>query len=211
LVDDAASGQADAVLLSLAFEQGVDKQGDQVDQEHGLDALIGVDMQGAHFQILLADFETFFQGIFLAVQGSHFRIRQVGVISDQEKPAITMFGGLQSIGLDPPLQADFPCDGGDLHADLLAHRRVFHLGGYSLADFFLATVAFLPDLALARRKRSFTGQKGYILLTDLAHNLLADFAHHGLNRSSFAGFGPKRIVRDLLNMPGLLSLGENQV
>ena len=55
----------------------------------------------------------------------------------------------------------------------------------------------------ARRKRSFTGQQGYILLTDLAHNLLTDFAHYGLADSSMAGFGPKRIVRDLLNMPGL--------
>jgi len=57
----------------------------------------------------------------------------------------------------------------------------------------------------ARRKRSFTGQQGYILLTDLAHNLLADFAHRGLVGSSFAGFGPKRIVRDLLNFPGLVT------
>jgi hypothetical protein len=31
----------------------------------------------------------------------------------------------------------------------------------------------------ARRKRNFTGQQGYILLTDLAHNLLADFAPVG--------------------------------
>jgi len=63
----------------------------------------------------------------------------------------------------------------------------------------------------ARRKRSFTGQKGYILLTDLAHNLLADFAHRGLAGSSFAGYGPKRIVRDLLHIPGLVSWGENLV
>ena len=63
----------------------------------------------------------------------------------------------------------------------------------------------------ARRKRSFTGQQGYILLTDLAHNLLADFAHRGLAGSSFAGYGPKRIVRDLLNMPGLVSLADDQV
>lgn len=62
-----------------------------------------------------------------------------------------------------------------------------------------------------RRKRSFTGQQGYILLTDLAHNLLADFAYRGLVGSSFAGYGPKRIVRDLLNMPGLVSWAENQV
>lgn len=56
----------------------------------------------------------------------------------------------------------------------------------------------------ARRKHSFLGQKGYILLTDLAHNLLADFHHQALVSSPFEGFGPKRIVRDLLNMPGRL-------
>jgi hypothetical protein len=56
----------------------------------------------------------------------------------------------------------------------------------------------------ARRKHSFLGQKGYILLTDLAHNLLADFYHRALADSPFERFGPKRIVRDLLNMPGRL-------
>ena len=56
----------------------------------------------------------------------------------------------------------------------------------------------------ARRKHSFLGQKGYILLTDLAHNLLADFYHHALIGSRFESFGIKRIVRDLLAMPGRL-------
>lgn len=56
----------------------------------------------------------------------------------------------------------------------------------------------------ARRKRSFTGQKGYIALTDLAHNLLADFFHQALTDSPFENFGPKRIVRDLFNTPGKL-------
>ncbi len=56
----------------------------------------------------------------------------------------------------------------------------------------------------ARRKRSFLGQKGYILLTDLAHNLLADFYYHALRDSPFADYGPKRIVRDLLATPGRL-------
>ena len=60
-------------------------------------------------------------------------------------------------------------------------------------------------LALAvRRKRSFEGQSAYILLTDLVHNLLADFKRHGLADSKLAAFGLKRIVRDLLNMPGRL-------
>ena len=63
----------------------------------------------------------------------------------------------------------------------------------------------------ARRKHSFTGQQGYILLTDLAHNLLADFAYRGLAGSSFAGYGFKCIVRDLLKIPGLVSLAADQV
>jgi hypothetical protein len=56
----------------------------------------------------------------------------------------------------------------------------------------------------ARRKRSFLGQKGYILLTDLAHNLLTDFYFRALAGTQFDGFGSKRIVRDLLAFPGRL-------
>lgn len=55
-----------------------------------------------------------------------------------------------------------------------------------------------------RRKHSFLGQKGFVLLTDIAHNLLADFHHRALVDSRFEGFGPKRIVRDLLTTPGRL-------
>jgi hypothetical protein len=56
----------------------------------------------------------------------------------------------------------------------------------------------------ARRKRGFLAQKGFVLLTDLAHNLLADFHHRALVGSPFEGYGPKRIVRDLLTMQGRL-------
>lgn len=62
-----------------------------------------------------------------------------------------------------------------------------------------------------RRKRSIEGQKGYILLTDLAHNLLADFKHHALRGSQFEDYGLKRIVRDLLCMPGLLTFDQHQL
>ncbi len=55
-----------------------------------------------------------------------------------------------------------------------------------------------------RRKRSFTGQQAYILLTDLAHNLLADFHHQALQGTRFDGFGLQRIVRDILATPGRL-------
>jgi hypothetical protein len=63
----------------------------------------------------------------------------------------------------------------------------------------------------ARRKHSFLGQKGYILLTDLAHNLLADFSYRALRTSRFEAYGPKRIVRDLLAIPGRLLFERNQL
>lgn len=63
----------------------------------------------------------------------------------------------------------------------------------------------------ARRKRSFTGQKAYILLTDLAHNLLADFYFRALVDSPFADYGPKRIVRDLLHVFGHLVFAQENL
>jgi hypothetical protein len=64
-------------------------------------------------------------------------------------------------------------------------------------------------LAMAvRRKSSFNGQSGYILLTDLAHNLLADFKRYALIGSRFEAYGLKRIVRDLLCFPGTLTFDD---
>ena len=62
-----------------------------------------------------------------------------------------------------------------------------------------------------RRKQRFEAQKGLILLTDLTHNLLSDFCHHGLVGSRFASWGLKRIVRDLLAIPGRLYLEAGQL
>jgi len=50
----------------------------------------------------------------------------------------------------------------------------------------------------ARRKHGLLAQKALILLTDVAHNLLADFQHRALIGSPFADYAAKRIVRDLL-------------
>lgn len=55
-----------------------------------------------------------------------------------------------------------------------------------------------------RRKHNFWAQKGFILLSDLAHNLLADFHHRALRGSRFETYGLKRIVRDLMATPGKL-------
>jgi hypothetical protein len=56
----------------------------------------------------------------------------------------------------------------------------------------------------ARRKHGFLAQTGFILLTDLVHNLLAEFYQRALVGKHFESFGLKRIVRDLLAMPGRL-------
>ncbi|MCB9104837.1 MAG: hypothetical protein H6633_11415 [Anaerolineales bacterium] len=48
-------------------------------------------------------------------------------------------------------------------------------------------------------------------MTDLAHNLLADFHHKALVGSRFENYGLKRIVRDLLNVPGRLVVENNQL
>jgi hypothetical protein len=63
----------------------------------------------------------------------------------------------------------------------------------------------------ARRKHGFLAQKALVLLTDLAHNCLADFYHTALVGTSFETFGPKRIVRDLLTMEGNLILEGGQL
>jgi hypothetical protein len=63
----------------------------------------------------------------------------------------------------------------------------------------------------ARRKREFAAQKALILLTDLVHNLLADFQHRALADSRFADWGLKRIVRDLLAIPGRLYFQSGQL
>jgi hypothetical protein len=63
----------------------------------------------------------------------------------------------------------------------------------------------------ARRKQLLAAQKALVLLTDLAHNLLTDFSRRGLGGSRFAQWGPKRIVRDLLTMPGRLYFESGQL
>jgi hypothetical protein len=56
----------------------------------------------------------------------------------------------------------------------------------------------------ARRKHSFQAQKALIYITDLAHNLLADFSHVALTDSPFVGYAAKRMVQNLLSIEGNL-------
>lgn len=59
--------------------------------------------------------------------------------------------------------------------------------------------------ATKRRKHHWQSQEALILLTDLAHNLLAWFHHWVLENGAFDAFGTKRIISDLLSIPGRIT------
>lgn len=62
-----------------------------------------------------------------------------------------------------------------------------------------------------RRKHSLDAQEAWIVLTDVAHNLLAWLSPWMLAGSAFESFGPKRLVHDLLNIPGHLFLEDGRL
>jgi hypothetical protein len=62
-----------------------------------------------------------------------------------------------------------------------------------------------------RRKHSLNAQEAWIVLTDVAHNLLAWLCPWMLTGSAFEAFGPKRLVYDLFNIPGQLFFEEDRL
>lgn len=62
-----------------------------------------------------------------------------------------------------------------------------------------------------RRKHKRDAQEVWVILTDMAHNYLAWFAHHILADSPFAGWGPLRITRDLLRVPGYIKMEQDRL
>lgn len=62
-----------------------------------------------------------------------------------------------------------------------------------------------------RRKHSLTAMEAWGVLTDIAHNLLAWLHPWMLAGSAFETFGPKRLVHDLLPIPGQISLAEGRL
>ena len=67
-------------------------------------------------------------------------------------------------------------------------------------------------LGLARRrKHSLDAQEAWIVLTDIAHNLLAWLHPWMLAGSAFDAFGPKRLVFDLFTIPGQLFFDQGRL
>lgn len=65
--------------------------------------------------------------------------------------------------------------------------------------------------ASTRRKKSFAAQEGLILLTDLAHNILSWTHHWVLENGPFDNFGTKRMVEELMCIPGQITIKGNQL
>lgn len=57
-----------------------------------------------------------------------------------------------------------------------------------------------------RRKKSLMAQEGLILLTDVAHNIFSWVHHWVLEESPFTDFGTKRMVDELMRIPGRIEL-----
>jgi hypothetical protein len=62
-----------------------------------------------------------------------------------------------------------------------------------------------------RRKRRLAAQEALVLLTDLAHNLLAWTRSWMLRDSPFADAGIYRIIKELLPIPGKVTVKEGQI
>ncbi len=62
-----------------------------------------------------------------------------------------------------------------------------------------------------RRKHKRDAQQAWVLLTDMIHNYLSWFARHILTDSPFAEYGPLRITRDLMHIPGLVALDNGRL
>lgn len=62
-----------------------------------------------------------------------------------------------------------------------------------------------------RRKKSFHAQEGLALLNDLGHNLLSWTHHWVLEDSPFADFGTKRMVDELMCIPGRVEIMDGKL
>lgn len=62
-----------------------------------------------------------------------------------------------------------------------------------------------------RRKHSLNAQEAWILLTDVAHNLLAWLHPWMLKDSAFHSFGTKRITQDLFSIPGRIEFHQGKL
>lgn len=62
-----------------------------------------------------------------------------------------------------------------------------------------------------RRKRCWCAQEALLLLNDLAHNFLSMFRREVLVGTPMANFGPYRLIRDVLTIPGWAIVADDRL
>lgn len=62
-----------------------------------------------------------------------------------------------------------------------------------------------------RRKRSWYAQEMLVVLNDLAHNFLSMVRHKVLVGTPMAAFGPYRLIRDVLSIPGQAIISDDHL
>jgi len=62
-----------------------------------------------------------------------------------------------------------------------------------------------------RRKREWCAQETLLLLNDLAHNYLSMFRHSVLAGTPIADYGPYRLIRDVLAIPGSVLIEDDRL
>jgi len=71
LLDDAPGSHLHPTLADLTFQQAVDEQGQHIDEQHGLDAFVFVQIDGRDLQVTFGDREAFFYPVLLPIEGQH--------------------------------------------------------------------------------------------------------------------------------------------
>ena len=62
-----------------------------------------------------------------------------------------------------------------------------------------------------RRKRAWCAQETLLLLNDLAHNYLSMFRYKVLEGTPLADYGPYRLIRDVLALPGSVVVEDDRL
>jgi len=68
-LDDAPGRHLQPALANLTLQQAVDKQGQHVDEQHGFDAFVFVQIDGRDLQVTFGDREAFLYAVFLPIEG----------------------------------------------------------------------------------------------------------------------------------------------
>jgi hypothetical protein len=105
-LDNAPGRHLQPALANLTLQQAVDEQGQHVDEQHGFDAFVFVQIDGRNLQVTFGDREAFLQAVFLPIEGQHTLGRKVPVVGNQQVTAIPLHSLPEGIAIHPPTKTN---------------------------------------------------------------------------------------------------------